>query len=66
MQETNLKEITNLASFAKIVENLNFQVYGKCPKISYPKVSDKMVYANSADPHQTAQSDQESTLLAIH
>ena len=27
---------------------------GKCPKISYTKVSDKMVYANSADPDQTA------------
>ena len=28
--------------------------YGKCPKISYTKVSDKMEYANSADPDQTA------------
>ena len=28
--------------------------YGKCPKISYTKVSDKMAYANSADPDQTA------------
>ena len=27
---------------------------GKCPKISYTKVSDKMVYANSANPDQTA------------
>ena len=24
--------------------------YGKCPEISYTKVSDKMAYANSADP----------------
>ena len=32
--------------------------YGKCPKISYTKVSDKMAYANSADPDQTEQSDQ--------
>ena len=30
--------------------------YGKCPKISYTKVSDKMAYANSADPDQTAPS----------
>ena len=29
-------------------------VYGKCPKISNTKVSDKMIYANSADPDQTA------------
>ena len=29
-------------------------LYGKCPKISYTKVSDKIAYANSADPDQTA------------
>ena len=28
--------------------------YSKCPKILYTKVSDKMAYANSADPAQTA------------
>ena len=28
--------------------------YGKCPKILNPKVSEKMPYANSADPDQTA------------
>ena len=28
--------------------------YGKCPKISNTKFSDKKVYANSADPDQTA------------
>ena len=28
--------------------------YSKCPKISYTKVSDKMTYANSVDPDQTA------------
>ena len=28
--------------------------YGKCPKILYTKMSDKMAYANSADPDQTA------------
>ena len=26
---------------------------GKCPKISYTKVADKMSYANSIDPDQT-------------
>ena len=29
-------------------------MYSKCPKISNTKVSDKMTYANSADPDQTA------------
>ena len=28
--------------------------YGKCPKISNTKVTDKMTYANSTDPDQTA------------
>ena len=28
-------------------------VYGKCPKISKTKVSDKMTNANSADPDET-------------
>ena len=28
--------------------------YGKCPKISNTKVSDKMTYANSVEPDQTA------------
>ena len=28
-------------------------MYGKCPKISNTKVSDKRTYANSADPDQT-------------
>ena len=30
------------------------QALGKCPKISYTKVSDKIAYANSTDPDQTA------------
>ena len=29
---------------------------GKCSKISNTKVSDKMIYANSAEPDQTAPS----------
>ena len=32
----------------------NTCIYGKCPKILYPQISDKMTYANSADPDQTA------------
>ena len=42
--------------------------YSKCPKISYTKVSDKMVYANNAAPDQTAPSGavwSASTLFAI-
>ena len=42
----NKKDITNLSS-AK---------YGKCPKNSNTKVSDKMTYTNSVDPDQTAPS----------
>ena len=29
------------------------KAYGKCPKISYTKVSDKISYANSVDSGQT-------------
>ena len=32
----------------------NFCYYCKCPKISYIKVANKMAYANSTDPDQTA------------
>ena len=42
--------------------------YGKCPKISYTKIADKMAYANSVDPDQTAPSGavwSGSTLFAI-
>ena len=28
--------------------------YSKCPKISYTDISEQMVYANNADPDQTA------------
>ena len=31
-----------------------FNHYGKCPKNSNTKASDKMTYANSVDPDQTA------------
>ena len=34
-----------------------FTWYSKCPKISNTKVSDKMVFAISADPDQTAPSE---------
>ena len=32
---------------------LHVFLHGKHPKISYTKVSDKMAYANGADPDQT-------------
>ena len=38
--------------------------YGKCPKILKTKVSDKMTYANSADPEE--QSDQGLHCLPYH
>ena len=37
------------------IENMII-IYAKCPKISNTKVSDKMTYANSADPDQAAPS----------
>ena len=40
-------------------------VYGKCPKIMN-KVSDKMAYANSADPDQTAPVGQEQSDQGLH
>ena len=43
--------------------------YSKCPKVLNTKVSDKMPYANNADPDQTApkeQSDQGLHCLPFH
>ena len=43
------------ADIKKYMRNWVFtenQVYCKCPKNLYTKVSDKMAYANSADPDQ--------------
>ena len=42
-------------------------IYGKWPKISNIEVSDKMTYANSADPDQAAPEEvwSGSTLFAI-
>ena len=40
----------------KSFEKIHFLNYGKCPKISYTNVSDKVAYANSADPDLTAPS----------
>ena len=47
--------MTSSSLFAHNVQNeALMRYYGKCPKISNTKVSDKMPYANSADPDQTA------------
>ena len=46
----------------------NIAWYGKCPKTLNTKASDKMTYANSVDPDQTAPSGavwSGSTLFAI-
>ena len=42
-----------------------FMIYGKCPKILYGKVSDKMAYANSVDPDQTAQQQSDLGLYCL-
>ena len=31
---------------------LSWNIYGKCPKISYTNITNKMAYANSPDPDQ--------------
>ena len=50
------------------VTTFELSQYGKCPKITNTKVSDKMIYANSADQDQTAPEGavwSGSTLFAI-
>ena len=42
------------ASISFLWTNIACNYYSKCPKILYTKVSDKIAYANSADPNQTA------------
>ena len=57
-----------MSSAATVMGTLNVNIHGKCPKISYTKVSDEMAYANSADPDQTALEravQSGSTLFAI-
>ena len=47
---------------------VSLSIYGKCPKISYTKVSNKIAYTNSEDPDQTAPEGavwSGSTLFAI-
>ena len=44
-------------------KNKIYFLYGKWPKISYTEVSNKMAYANSAEPDQAA--PEGSTLFAI-
>ena len=40
----------------------SYSKYSKCPKISNTKVSEKMTYANSADPDQTAPKGGQNTM----
>ena len=42
----------------------SYMKYSKCPKISYTKVANKLAYANSADPDQTAPLEQSD--LGLH
>ena len=50
----NIRELWVIVFFIFPEFHFLFPYYGKCPKISYTKVSDKMAYANSADPDQIA------------
>ena len=51
--------------FQKAICLLAFDsMYGKCPKISYTKVSDKNAYANSGP--RLEQSDQDLHCLSFH
>ena len=74
MQNVSLKSLQEDA--ADNISRRHFQMkgylvtfyYGKCPKISNIKVSDKMANANNADPEQTAPEEavwSGSTLFAI-
>ena len=45
--------------------NEHIHRYGRCPKISYTKVSDKMAYANSANPDQTAPDPLSSSVTQV-
>ena len=52
----------------KVIQVIVFSYYGKYPKHSNTKTSDKMTYANSVDPDQTAPGGavwSGSTLFAI-
>ena len=49
-----LKFLPSLLSVNYLDTLTLFYNYGKCPKILYTKVSDKIAYANSVDPDQTA------------
>ena len=49
LRDTDGKKI-NICTWALFIND----VYGKCPKIFDTEVSDKMVYADMLDPHQTA------------
>ena len=47
---------TPLLSQAFVSSNCFLLNYGKCPKISHTMFFDKLAYANSVDPDQTAHS----------
>ena len=50
------KPYYNELCYKEVVMYLCFGAYGKCPKIWYTKVSDKMAYINCVDLAQMAQS----------
>ena len=58
MQDNVNLHILGILKSTFTLDLAHIQQYNKYPKISYTKVVDKMAYANSADPDQTAPSDQ--------
>ena len=59
LQNLFLFTMANVKYCMAASENISpgfISVYGKCSKTSNTNVSDKMTYANSADPDQTAPS----------
>ena len=61
-----MRKTKRLILFFIIFFHSQIRLYGKCPKISHTKLSDKMAYANSADPDQKEQSDQGLCCLPLH
>ena len=57
LQESHRPACTQVEHRYYRISQLNL-LYGKCPKISNTKVSDKTPHANTAAPDQSAHSDQ--------
>ena len=56
MVRNKKKKLIGFVKFYQLFNRISYVncIWGKCPKILYTKEIDKMAYANSADPDQTA------------